>query len=155
MHTLRTKGLQGTDWSRAQFDQIQLRVLKVGARIEELKTKIRVHFPSSFPLQGVYARVFSNLRGLDLGRSPWAQARQLTWTHAIRYRGHPRGYWCAHLSLCRALGRWSAVSGSRLSHWKQKTYFLRFRKRKYSKINEICFFERFEQSNFNIRHWKI
>lgn len=70
MHTLRTKGLQGTDWSRAQFDQIQLRVLKVGARIEELKTKIRVHFPSSFPLQGVYARVLSNLRGLDLGRSP-------------------------------------------------------------------------------------
>jgi hypothetical protein len=70
MHTLRTKGLQGTDWSRAQFDQIQLRVLKVGARIEELKTKIRFHFPSSFPLKEVYARVLSNLRSLDLCRSP-------------------------------------------------------------------------------------
>jgi hypothetical protein len=53
MHTLRTKGLQGTDWSRAQFDQIQLRMLKVGARIEELKTKIRFHFPSSFPLKAL------------------------------------------------------------------------------------------------------
>jgi Transposase DDE domain group 1 len=70
MHTLRTKGLQGTDWSRAQFDQIQLRMLKVGARIEELKTKIRFHFPSSFPLKALYARVLSNLRGLDLCRSP-------------------------------------------------------------------------------------
>jgi hypothetical protein len=70
MHTLRTKGLQGTDWSRAQFDQIQLRVLKVGARIEELKTKIRVHFPSSFPLQAVYARVLANLSDRGLCRSP-------------------------------------------------------------------------------------
>jgi hypothetical protein len=61
MHTLRTQGLRGTAWSRAQFDQIQLRVLKVGARIEELKTKIRFHFPSSFPLKGVYERIVSNL----------------------------------------------------------------------------------------------
>jgi len=70
MHTLRTTGLAGTEWSRAQFDQIQLRVLKVGARIEELKTKIRFHFPSSSPLKAVYARGLSNLRGLDLCRSP-------------------------------------------------------------------------------------
>jgi hypothetical protein len=70
MHTLKTTGLAGTDWSRAQFDQIQLRVLKVGARIEEWKTKIRFHFPSSFPLKTVYARMLSNLRGLDLCRSP-------------------------------------------------------------------------------------
>jgi hypothetical protein len=70
MHTLRTKGLQGSDWSRAQFDQIQLRVLKVGARVEELKTTIRVHFPSSFPLKEVYARVLANLSGMELCRSP-------------------------------------------------------------------------------------
>ena len=71
MHTLRTKGLQGTAWSRAQFDQIQLRVLKVGARIEEGKTKIRFHFPSSFPLKGVYERIVSNLsRPAPLCQSP-------------------------------------------------------------------------------------
>jgi hypothetical protein len=70
MHHLRTRGLQGTAWSRAQFDQIQLRVLKVGARIEELKTKIRFHFPSSFPLKEVYAKVLSNLSNLELCRSP-------------------------------------------------------------------------------------
>ena len=70
MHHLKIKGLQGTAWSRAQFDQIQLRVLKVGARVEELKTKIRFHFPSSFPLKALYARVVANLSGVDLCRSP-------------------------------------------------------------------------------------
>ena len=71
LHHLRMRGLQGTAWSRAQFDQIQLRVLKVGVWIEELKTTIRWHFPSSFPLQGVYARVMSNLSRLaPLCQSP-------------------------------------------------------------------------------------
>jgi hypothetical protein len=71
MHHLRTTGLRGTTWSRAQFDQIQLRVLKVGARIEEWKTKIRFHFPSSFPLKGVYERIVSNLsRPAPLCQSP-------------------------------------------------------------------------------------
>jgi len=70
MHTLRTKGLRGTAWSRAQFDQIQLQVLKVGARVEELKTKIRFHLPSSFPLQALYAKMLANLSGMDLCRSP-------------------------------------------------------------------------------------
>jgi hypothetical protein len=67
---LRTQGLRGTAWSRAQFDQIQLRVLKVGARIEELKTKVSFHFPSAFPLKEVYARVVANLSGMELCRSP-------------------------------------------------------------------------------------
>jgi len=70
MHTLRTTGLAGTDWSRAQFDQIQLHVLKIGARIEEWKTKIRFHFPSAFPLKAVYTKVLSNLQGLAWCRSP-------------------------------------------------------------------------------------
>jgi hypothetical protein len=60
IHTLKTEGLRGTAWSRAQFDQIQLRVLKVGVRIEELKTKVRFHFPSSFSLKEVYARPSKN-----------------------------------------------------------------------------------------------
>ena len=70
MHTLRTKGLRGTAWSRAQFDQIQLRILKVGARVEAWKTKIRFPFPSSVPLQEIYARVMANLSSVDLRRSP-------------------------------------------------------------------------------------
>ena len=70
MHTFKTRGLRGTAWSRSQFDQIQLRLLKVGARIEELKTKITFHFPSAFPLKAVYARVVANLSGVKLCRSP-------------------------------------------------------------------------------------
>ena len=70
MHTLRAQGLRGTAWSRAQFDQMQLRVLKMGARREEWKTKTRFHFPSSFPLNEVYARVLANLSGIELCRSP-------------------------------------------------------------------------------------
>jgi hypothetical protein len=70
MHTLKTTGLRGTAWSRAQFNQIQLRVLKVGVRIEELKTKITFHFPSSFPLKGVYAKVLANLCERAVCRSP-------------------------------------------------------------------------------------
>jgi hypothetical protein len=70
MHTLKTKGLRGTAWSRAQFDQIQLRVLKVGARIEEWKTKVTFHFPSAFPLKEVYVKVVANLCGQEPCRSP-------------------------------------------------------------------------------------
>ena len=57
MHTFRTKGLQGTAWCKAQFDQIQIRLLQVGARIDELKTKVTFHFPSAFPLKEVYEKV--------------------------------------------------------------------------------------------------
>jgi hypothetical protein len=70
MHTFKTQGLRGTAWSRSQFDQIQLRLLKVGARIEEWKTKVTFHFPSAFPLKAVYARVVANLSGGELCRSP-------------------------------------------------------------------------------------
>lgn len=70
MHTLRIQGLRGTVWSKAQFDQIQLRILKVGARIQELKTKVTFHFVSSFPLQWLYKTVLSNLSRSELCYSP-------------------------------------------------------------------------------------
>jgi len=70
MHTLRTKGLQGTAWGKAQFDQMQIRLLKVGARVEELKTKVKLHFPSAFPLKDLYQTVLANLSRTDLCRSP-------------------------------------------------------------------------------------
>jgi hypothetical protein len=70
MHTLRTTGLRGTAWAKAQFDQMQIRILKVGARVEELKTKVRFHFPSSFPLQELYETVVTKLSNTGCGRSP-------------------------------------------------------------------------------------
>ena len=69
MHTLRSKGLQGTAWCKAQFNQMQIRLLKVGARVEELKTKVTFHFPSSFPLKELYETVLVNL-----SRSAWCRS---------------------------------------------------------------------------------
>ena len=70
MHTWRTTGLRGTTWAKAQFDQMQIRLLKVGARVEELKTKVQFHFPSSFPLQEPYKTVVTKLAKTEVGRSP-------------------------------------------------------------------------------------
>ena len=70
MHTLRSTGLRGTAWSKAQFNRIQMRLLKVGVRVEELKTKVKFHFPSAFPLKDIYETMRVNLPPTTLGRSP-------------------------------------------------------------------------------------
>jgi len=49
MHTLREKALAGTDLAKAQFDTIRLRVLKIGAEVRELKTKLLFRLPASCP----------------------------------------------------------------------------------------------------------
>jgi len=55
LHTLREKLLTGTDFATAQFDTIRLRLLKIGAEVREMKTKLRFILPSSFPLKKVFA----------------------------------------------------------------------------------------------------
>jgi hypothetical protein len=49
LDTFRRLHLSGTQWAHAQFDTIRLRLLKIGARVLELRTKIKIHLPSSFP----------------------------------------------------------------------------------------------------------
>jgi hypothetical protein len=49
-------------WRVAQFDTLRLRLIKIAARVVEMKTMIRVHLPTSFPAQDI-------LR-LALGRIP-------------------------------------------------------------------------------------
>ncbi|MFQ6105004.1 MAG: IS1380 family transposase [Candidatus Glassbacteria bacterium] len=61
LHTLAEKGLKGTRWVRAQFNTLQNRILKVGARVHELVTKIRFHFPTSFPLTDLFVTILRNL----------------------------------------------------------------------------------------------
>ncbi|MDH5386743.1 MAG: IS1380 family transposase [Candidatus Aminicenantes bacterium] len=51
MHTFRQLYLKGTQYARAQFDTIRLRVIKIGARVRQLSTKVKIHLPSSFPLK--------------------------------------------------------------------------------------------------------
>jgi len=40
-------------WRVAQFDTLRLRLIKVAARVVEMKTMIRVHLPTSFPAQDI------------------------------------------------------------------------------------------------------
>jgi hypothetical protein len=61
MHALDQGGLQGTPWAKSQCNILQLRLLKVGAKVRALATQIKFHFPTSFPLKEVYQRLRSNL----------------------------------------------------------------------------------------------
>jgi len=54
LHTLREKALAGTSFANAQFDTIRLCLLKIGAEVREMKTKLHFILPSSFPLKDVF-----------------------------------------------------------------------------------------------------
>ena len=70
MHALQHIGLKDTRWETANFDTIQLRLLKIGARVRELATRIRFHFATSYPLQDVWRRILFNFdTRLSPGRS--------------------------------------------------------------------------------------
>ena len=51
LHAFREKHLKGTQFAKAQFDTIRLRLLKIGARVRVLSTKVKIHLPTSFPLK--------------------------------------------------------------------------------------------------------
>jgi hypothetical protein len=57
MHTFREKHLKKTEFARAQFNTIRLKLLKIGARVVELTTKIKIHLPSSYPLKNEFAQI--------------------------------------------------------------------------------------------------
>jgi len=57
MHALRENLLKGTEFSTATFATIRLRVLKIGALVRELKTKIKIHLPSSYLLKPLLERI--------------------------------------------------------------------------------------------------
>jgi hypothetical protein len=51
LHAFREKCLKNTQFAKAQFDTIRLNVLKIGARVIQLATKIKIHLPTSNPYQ--------------------------------------------------------------------------------------------------------
>ena len=61
LHRLAHQGLQGTPWVNKQFNTLQNRLLKVAGRVCELKTKIKFHLPTSFPLKHLYDRILYHL----------------------------------------------------------------------------------------------
>src|SRR5512144_1115352 len=60
--SLRTLMPRRSSWRVAQFDTLRLRLIKIAARIVEMKTKIKLHLPTSAPDQAVVR--------LALGRLP-------------------------------------------------------------------------------------
>jgi hypothetical protein len=60
--SLRTLMPKRSSWRVAQFDTLRLRLIKTAARVAEMKTRIKVHLPSSAPDQAIWH--------LALGRLP-------------------------------------------------------------------------------------
>ena len=44
-----------------QFDTLRLRLIKLAARVVELKTQIKIHLPSSAPEQAIFATLLDRL----------------------------------------------------------------------------------------------
>ena len=58
IHALKTNILKHTQWSNATMATIQLRLLKIGARVRQLKTRIKVELPSCYPLKETLTKSF-------------------------------------------------------------------------------------------------
>ena len=56
LDTLRREVLQGTPWARATMEPLQLRLLKLGARVHEFTDRIKISLPSSCPVAPVLRR---------------------------------------------------------------------------------------------------
>ena len=48
-------------WRVAEFDTLRLRLIKIAARVVEMKTKIRVHLPTSCPAQDILRLVHARI----------------------------------------------------------------------------------------------
>ena len=62
MTILRRVGLKGTDLSKARFDTIRSRLLKLAGRIGVTVRRVWLSFTSVFPLQDVFEQALANLR---------------------------------------------------------------------------------------------
>ena len=60
LHTFRSKHLAETFLANAQFDTIRLKLLKVGGRVRELMTKVKIHLPTSYPLKNEFFKIWKS-----------------------------------------------------------------------------------------------
>ena len=60
MHAFREKHLKNTAFAKAQFNTIRMKLLKIGARVYRLKTKIKIHLPESFPFKNEFMAIFAS-----------------------------------------------------------------------------------------------
>jgi hypothetical protein len=58
MHAFQEMHLKGTAFAESQFDTIRLKLIKIGARVRQLSTKIKIHLPTSFPFKEEYLKIW-------------------------------------------------------------------------------------------------
>jgi hypothetical protein len=56
LHALRSNVLRHTEFARANFETIRMKLLKIGSQVHEMKTRIKVQLPQSYPHKEVIAR---------------------------------------------------------------------------------------------------
>jgi len=56
----------GTELATATFETLRLRLLKVGARVQETVRRVVLHLASSYPYQDLFATVLSNIQAVPL-----------------------------------------------------------------------------------------
>ena len=61
MWSLRAAMPQRSLWRVAQFDTLRLRLIKLAARVEVMKRKVRLYLPLSTPNQPVFACALARL----------------------------------------------------------------------------------------------
>src|SRR3989440_7413814 len=52
---------KGSAWRVMQFDTLRLRLIKIAARVVELRTQFKIHLPSSAPDQAIFATLLTRL----------------------------------------------------------------------------------------------
>ena len=57
LHTFRAQCLKATEFAHAQFNTIRLKLLKIGAQVREMITRVKFHLPSSFPFKPVFIQI--------------------------------------------------------------------------------------------------
>jgi hypothetical protein len=58
---LRASMPKRSTWRRAQIDTLRLHLIKIAARVVEMKTKIRLHMPTSYPYQDILRIAFARI----------------------------------------------------------------------------------------------
>lgn len=61
MHHFRSHYLKGTEFAKAQFDSIRTKIIKIGARVHHLLTKIKIQLPNSYPYKDDFFRIWKSV----------------------------------------------------------------------------------------------
>jgi hypothetical protein len=59
IHTLQYEVLKGTQFCKSTMKTIQLKLIKVAARVKVLKTKIQIELPKDFSSKWVFEKCFA------------------------------------------------------------------------------------------------